>query len=663
MTTAASTNTQRLWCDIETYSEADLKECGVYRYSDDPTFEVMLFGYAYDEDEVKVIDIASGEKIPDYVLDDLYDPEIVKMAHNANFEITCLSRWLGRELPPEQWECTAVRASTLGLPRSLAGVGEALGLPEDEKKMAIGKRLVQYFAKPCAPTKTNGGRRRNLPHHEPEKWALYKDYNAQDVVTERAIYKAMERYPATIQRERELWFLDQRINAGGVMVDQELTQNILDYAERHKQEQEDRAREISGIENPSSLPQIRRWLKDRGHDPESLDKDAVRKLIDDLKGTDPVVVEFLKIRQELGKTSVTKYDAIARAVCSDGRIRGMLQFYGANRTGRWAGRIVQLQNLPQNHLNDLDLARQTVKNNDFDLLELLFESPMDVFSQLIRTALIAGEGKTFVVCDYSAIEARVVAWLAGEDWALNEFRGKGKIYEATAAQMYGVPVEQVTKGSELRKKGKIAVLACGYGGGVGALANMDKRGDIKEEDRQSIINAWRQANPHIVQFWKDSEKAAKQAILHPGSAVKLRNGISFQVIGKVLFVTLPCGRAIAYQNPRLQRDELHTEIMYMGQNQTTQKWEEVGTWGGKIVENIVQSVARDCLGEAMLRLAEAGYKIRAHVHDEVIIEVDEDNAEDDLQNVRRIMRLDGLAWKTDLPLNAEGYITPYYKKD
>lgn len=324
---------------------------------------------------------------------------------------------------------------------------------------------------------------------------------------------------------------------------------------------------------------------------------------------------------------------------------------------------MQLQNLPQNHLKDLDLARQIVREKDFELLEILYESPMDVFSQLVRTALIAEDGKTFVVCDYSAIEARVVAWLAGETWALEEFRGKGKIYEATAAQMYGVPIEQVTKGSEFRKHGKIAVLACGYGGGAGALAKMDKRGDIKEEERQPIIDAWRQANPHIVQFWKTCEVAAKKAILHPGATLKLEHELTFKLIDGVLFVTLPSGRAIAYQRARLKRDEMHTTIVYMGQNQTTQKWEEVSTWGGKIVENIVQSVARDCLGEAMLRLADAGYAIRAHVHDEVIIEVNAGNAESDLQTIRQIMRLDNLSWKGDLPLNAEGYICSYYRKD
>lgn len=650
-----------LFIDIESYSETDLTKCGVFKYVEDPHFEIQLFGFAYGDEPVRVVDLASGEELPSKVKADLTNPQVIKIAHNANFERTCLTKAMGQYMKPEEWYCTAVRAATLGLPRSLAGVGDSLGLSEDEKKMAIGKRLVQYFAKPCAPTKTNGGRRRNLPSHEPDKWALYKQYNAQDVETERTIYYKLEQYPRISKTEHDLWCLDQRINEGGVLVDLELVDNIVDYSELHTTELTEQAKNLTGLDNPSSIPQIKRYLKAKGLDADKIDKDAVKELIK--TDLDPTVKEFLLLRQELGKTSITKYDAIQRAVCEDGRIRGMLQFYGANRTGRWAGRIVQLQNLPQNHLNDLDLARQLAKDNDFEMLSLLYDSLSDVFSQLIRTTLIAGENKTFVVCDYSAIEARVIAWLAGEEWAIETFRGSGKIYEATASQMYNVPIESVKKGSELRKHGKIATLACGYGGGVGALARMDKAGDIPEEKRQPIIDAWRKANPNIVKFWYDTENAMKKAISHPGVLVQMQRGLAYQLIGDVLFATLPSGRKIAYQNAKLRKDGQYTRITYMGQNQTTQKWEEIETYGGRAVENLVQATARDCLGTAMLRLGKAGYQIRAHVHDEVIIETNKDSAENDMATVQELMALKDVEWANGLPLRADGYTTEFYKKD
>lgn len=650
-----------LFVDIETYSEVDLSSCGVYRYSDDPSFEVMLFSYAYDDEPVEVVDIAQGEEIPEIVLLNLTNSAITKVAHNANFERVCLTRWLGRPMLPQQWVCTAVRASMLGLPRSLANVGEVLGLREDDKKLSSGKRLVQYFAKPCAPTKTNGGRRRNLPSHEPEKWEQYKEYNRQDVVTERAIYKLMNDYPKMTDTEKRLWQLDQCINDEGILIDVTLAKHILRYSKKHKEELEQRAIDLSGIANPSSLQQIRVWLSGRGINPDSLDKESVKGLIN--KIVDPDAVEFLKIRLELGKTSVTKYAALARAMCSDRRLRGTLQFYGASHTGRWAGRVFQPQNLPQNKMKDLDLARNIVRKGDFELLEIMYDSPMDVFSQLVRTALITDEGNTFAVADYSAIEARVVAWLAHEEWALKEFRGAGKIYEATAAQMYGVPLEEVTKGSELRKKGKIATLACGYGGGVGALSKMDRNGDIPEHEKQAVINAWRSANPHIVRLWGQAEKAAKDAITHPGVAIKLCRGIVFKMIGSALFIKLPSGRALAYQNARVDRCAFGTTVKYKGQNQTTKKWEDITTYGGRIVENLVQATARDCLGAAMLALADVGYKIRTHIHDEVVVEVAARSAEEDLMQIREIMTLKDVVWAKDLPLTADGYLTPYYKKD
>ena len=667
VTIATSKTMRKLFIDIETYSDVDLTSCGVYKYVDSPHFEINLFGYAYDDDPVTVIDLAQGETLPPEVLADLTNPDVLKLAHNANFERTCMAKYFARPMDPHQWECTAVRASTLGLPRSLADVGEALGLSEDEKKMAIGKRLIQYFAKPCEPTKAKGGRTRNLPRHEPGRWNLYKEYNAQDVATERTIYNKLLRYPATLPEERSLWALDQIMNEGGVLVDTQLVGAIINYAEHHKQEQERRAMALSGIDNPNSLPQIRRWLASRGIEPETLDKEGVAKLIEDLRGRADVadIVEFLSIRQELGKTSVTKYDAMARALCSDNRIRGMLQFYGANRTGRWAGRIVQLQNLPQNHIKDLDGVRNMVKAGDFELIDLLYPSLMDVFSQLIRTAFIARDGRTFAVADYSAIEARVIAWLAGESWRLEVFKTHGKIYEASYSQAFGVPIESVKKGSIERKKGKIMELALGYGGGISALKafGADEMG-LSDDELQHLVDRWRKTSPRITMFWTNAERSAKEAIAHPGVEVKLPSAdIRFKLIGGTLFIKLPSGRAIAYQGARLVKNGQRTEIRYMGQNQKTQKWEEIPTYGGKLVENITQATARDCLGAAMLALHKAGYTPQFHIHDEVVIEVDGATAEGDLERIEKLMQLDGTPWIKGLPLIADGYLTPYYKKD
>lgn len=799
-----------LFCDIETYCEVDLKTCGVFRYADDPSFEVMLFGFAYNDEDVKVIDIASGEKIPDYVLEDLFDAEILKLAHNAQFEITCLSRWLGRELPPEQWYCTAVRAATLGLPRSLEAVGDALGLPEDEKKLKIGKQLIQYFAKPCAPTKTNGGRTRNLPRHEPEKWALYKTYNIGDVATERSIYKRMLAYPDIPEREHRLWEVDQRINAAGTTVDTVLIKNIIEYGAERTEALQEEAKRISGLDNTNSMPQIKRWLRTKGIAVSSFDKDAVRDLSKTV--ADPDVLRFLQIRQELGKTSVAKYDAMQRALCSDGRVRGMLQFYGANRTGRWAGRIVQLQNLPRNELDDIDLPRRIVRSGDFELLELLYDSPMDVFSQLVRTAFIAGAGKMFVVADYSAIEARVIAWIAGEEWRLQAFRDGKDIYCESASQMFGVPVVKNGVNGHLRKKGKVAELACiaegtliqterrglvpieelteldrvfdgeqyvshggvlykgtkevitydglsatadhlvwiegqsgpvpfgcaaesharllrpgdnqndqrrdgkrgnprigeaggssqteelagnqkavrvydilncgpnnrylangalvhncGYQGGIGAMKRMGgEEMGLTDTEMQEIVDNWRAKSPKIVELWSKAERAAKNAILHPGTTQHFAPTCSFQMIGKHLFMTLPSGRRICYNGARVEqsdKNQFKSSIKYMGQDQESGRWGLVETYGGKLVENCIQSVARDCLGEAMIRLDDAGYRPEFHIHDEVVIPVPAENAERDLEKIADIMALEDLPWKTGLPLRADGYVTEYYKKD
>ena len=662
MTSWINPQKRLLFIDIETYSETDLKECGVYRYCEDPAFEVDLLGYAYGEEKVKVLDLLQGEQIPEELLKDLTNPDVIKIAHNANFERTCLTKWLDTDMDPAQWYCTAVRAATLGLPRSLEGVGEALGLAEDEKKMAVGKRLIQYFAKPCAPTKTNGGRRRNLPHHEPEKWKIYKDYNGRDVETERTIFYKMQAFPEVSEEEHRLWELDQRMNAAGVEIDVDLVQAIIGYSEQHSVELQEEAKQISRLENPSSIKQAMLWLRQNGVPVQSFNKDTVADLVKTV--TDPAVLRFLQIRQELGKTSVTKYDAMSRARCEDNKVRGMLQFYGANRTGRWAGRIVQLQNLPQNKLNDLDLARTIVKNKDFELLELLYDSTMDVFSQLIRTAFIAGDGKLFAVADYSAIEARVIAWLGGEECRLDAFKHGQDIYCASASQMFGVPVKKNGINGHLRKKGKVAELACGYQGGIGAMKRMGGEDmGLTDEEMQEIVDNWRAKSPKIVELWATTEKCAKEAILHPGTVQRFSKGLAFKMIGPHLFARLPSGRLLCYNNARIAKGQMRTEIKYMGQNQTTQKWEEVNTYGGKLVENLTQATARDCLGCAMLRLADKNLMPSFHIHDEVVIPISTENAEETLKTIEDIMALDGIPWKEGLPLKADGYLTYYYKKD
>lgn len=667
------TTSRELHIDLETYSEIDIKECGSYRYIDDPSFEILLLAYAFNDEPVRIVDLCQGEKVPKKVLDALVDPQIIKKAHNANFERTCLTKFTSQYMPPEEWKCSAVRASSLGLPRSLEEVGNALGLKEDQKKLKIGKALIQYFCKPCKPTKANGGRTRNMPSDYIERWELFKDYCKRDVETERYIDRALDKYPKTKPAEHALWCLDQRMNELGVLVDMRMVHNILDYNDYHTEDLIEEAREITGLENPSSISKVKDWIKSLGYELTSLTKDTVSTLLKELKSgaiklTNPEavkkIIRFLEIRQELGKTSVSKYDAMNRSVCSDSRIRGMLLFYGANRTGRWAGRIVQLQNLPQNKLSNIDFTRRLVLNGDFDLIELFYKSPMDIFSQLIRTAFIAGEGKTFAVADYSAIEARVIAWLAGETWVQKVFATHGKIYEATAAQMFHVPIEQVTHGSDLRKKGKIAQLACGYQGGVGALTAMDTKGDIPEEEKQGLIDSWRAANPHIVQFWYDTEANAKKAIKNPGSVIMGPRGITLKMIKDTLFIRLPSGRSIAYNQAAIEPSKKGRDsITYMGTNQETKRWERTETYGGKIVENIVQATARDCLGYAMLKLNEAGYTPQFHIHDEVVIEVAKSTCADDLEKIKSIMKLKNVEWVDGLILNAEGYLTDYYMKD
>ena len=666
---------KRLGIDIETYSSRDIKNVGVYAYADAPDFEVMLFAYKEDDDPVKIIDLAQGEELPADILQALFDPHVLKTAYNANFEMTCLTKWLGREMDPAQWSCTSVLALTLGLPGYLAGVAGALHFPEDKQKMKVGKRLIDYFCKPCKPTKANGMRTRNLPpkrqnaeHTElftdfckdGDDWELFKEYCRQDVVVEQEIRDRLERYLPS-PKEHKLWELDQRINNGGILVDMTMVDNAirLDYEIRSAALND--MRRLTGLDNPNSRDQLKPWLEARLDTKiDSLDKQYVE---DTLKRKDlsADIREVLKLKQLVSKTSVKKYEAMKEARCSDGRIHGLLQFYGASRTGRWAGRLVQVHNLPQNHLEDLDTARQVVRDGDLDTLRILYDNPSDVLSQLIRTALVARPGYEFLVADFSAIEARVIAWLAGERWRLETFANGGDIYCASASAMFGVPVEKHGQNSHLRQKGKIAELALGYQGSVGALVSMGAaRMGIPEKELAEIVTKWRSASPKIVKMWWDAESAAKQAIREK-KPVPFRRGTVFSVESGILFIRLPGGRRIAYPSPKLVEDEKgKASITYMGTDQTSKGWCRLETYGGKLVENIVQATARDCLADAMLRLDEAGYKIRMHVHDEVIIEAPA--GKEKLEDITAIMATNS-SWNRGLPLAAAGYVTPYYKKD
>jgi DNA polymerase len=659
MTTQTS-NSKNLHIDIETYSETDLRACGVYKYVEDPAFEILMLAYAYDDEPVEVLDLKQGDEIPEQLLKALVDPAIVKIAHNANFERTCLTKALDFYMDPAQWYCTAVRASTLGLPRSLAAVGKALGLPEETQKEKQGKALIRYFSVPVTPTRTNGGRTRNLPEHAPEKWQLYLDYCKQDVVAEREVGKRMESYPAISAVEQALWNLDQKIVDGGVLINEKMVLNILDYNAKRQASLEQRAKEITKLDNPGSVSQIKAWLKDAyGMEVESLNKKFLKELLQD-KDTPKGLLEFIRIRQELSKTSLSKYDAMARAMCEDNRIRGMLMFYGASRTGRWAGRIVQLQNLPQNKNDNLDLARELVLNYDFEMLELLFKNPTDMLSQMIRTAIIADPEQTFIVADYSAIEARVIAWMADETWRLDVFKTHGKIYEASAAQMFGIPIEQITKDSPYRAKGKVAELALGYQGAVGALKAMGGEAmGLSEKEMRSIVDSWRNANPKIVKLWYNVEEQAKKAIQNPGSVIEGPKGIRYKMIKDILFIKLPSGRNLAYPGAKVNTSD---QIIYMGEDSTTHKWGQVETYGGKLVENLIQATARDCLAWAMLELEKAGYVPKFHVHDEVVISVPKDEREMHQKRIEALMAKEQ-PWQKGLVLTADSYATEYYMKD
>ena len=646
--------------DIETYSSADLSRTGVYRYAEAPDFEILLIGYKFDdEDAVKVIDCTAGDDASEFY-EALYDPAVIKTAFNANFERTCLAKWTGHEMNPDEWRCTMVKALTMGLPGALAGAGAALGLPPDKLKDPQGKALIQYFSKPCKPTKSNGGRTRNLPAHDPEKWKLFIEYNRQDVVTEQEILGKLSEYETT-EEEQKLWSLDQRMNDNGVLLDIDMAKRIVAYDDKRHEELAAEAQELTGLENPNSLSQLKTWLNDKGLPMKSVTKDTIAAALT-LKYIPDDVRRVLEIRTALGKTSVSKYSAMLDAVCEDNRLRGILQFYGANRSGRWAGRIVQTHNLARNSLPDLDLARELAAGGEFDTLQTLFGETAFVFSELIRTTFIPSPGCRFVVSDFSAIEARVISWIAGEDWRLDVFRNGGDIYCATASQMYHCKVVKHGENGELRQKGKVAELACGYQGGVGAMKRMDKDGAIPEEELQSVVDNWRNANPRIVKLWWDYEAAAKAAI-REHRTVRRGKGIEFSYKNGNLFVKLPSGRKICYWGARLKQDDKtgKESIVYMGVNQETKQWGEAETYGGKLVENIVQATARDCLAVAMIRVSELGYKIVMHVHDEMIVDVPREDT-NALEVINKCMS-DPIEWAPGLPLRGDGYETEFYKKD
>lgn len=639
--------------DIETFSDVDLISCGVYKYTDSEKFEILLFAYSVDDGEIQIIDLASGEQIPKCVLDMLTDDSVIKTAFNANFERVCLSRHLGRKLKPEAWRCTAVQAAMLALPLSLESVGAVLGL--DRQKMAEGKELIRYFCSPCKATKSNGGRERNRPEDAPEKWELFKTYCIRDVDVEKQIRAKLHKFPIP-DREQEFYCLDQRINDRGIMVDRELVEQAAACDLLYKETAQKRAYELTGLENPNSVSQLKKWLSKKGLRLDSLAKSTVQELVGETAGE---VREMLKLRLSMSKTSVKKYEAIDRSVCRENRVHGLLQFYGANRTGRWAGRLVQIHNLPQNHIADLELARSLVKEGWYETVELLYDSTPGVLSELIRTAFVAKPGCRFIISDYSAIEARVLAWLAGEQWRLEVFQTHGKIYEASASAMFHVPIEEITKTSPLRQKGKISELALGYGGSVGALASMGAlQMGLEESELPELVSTWRNANPHITKFWWDVDKAAVEAVRDrkPGKVGR----IGFSYASGILFITLPSGRKLSYVKPRIEMNKFGRDgLTYEGIGDS-KKWMRLETYGPKLVENIVQAASRDILAEAMLRLEQAGFEIVCHVHDEVALEVPEGVSSVD--EINEIMAVNP-DWSEGLPLKAAGFESPFYKKD
>lgn len=648
---------RNLSIDIETYSDVDLPKCGVYKYVEGD-FHILLFAYAFDDEDVKIVDLACGEELPQEVLDAIDDPNVIKWAWNAQFERTCISHYLGRVLSPDSWRCSMVHAASLSLPLSLKEAAKALKTGEQKDK--AGENLIRYFSVPCKPTKANGGRTRNLPEHNPEGWQQFKDYCVQDVRTERDIRKRLEVFPM-LEHEWDYYHMDQRINDRGVLIDRQLVEQAIACDLMLSDAMTKKAYELTGLENPNSVSQLKTWLQERGIEVDSLGKKDVAAMITDLDkhSCDQEALDMLKLRLQMAKSSVKKYQAADRCTCADGRARGLFQFSGANRTQRWSGRNIQLQNLPQNHISTLDEARELVKMGCFDMVESIYGNTPDILSQLIRTMLIAKPGHKFIVADFSAIEARVLAWLAGEEWRMEAFKNGEDIYCASASQMFGVPVVKHGVNGELRQKGKVAELACGYGGAAGALISMGALDmGLSEEELPDLIDDWRSSNPKIVQFWWDIEKAAIESIKDHKDRQVGKIDISFS--SNTLWLQLPSGRRLAYVKPKLQPNRFgRISITYEGLGQNN-KWSRIETYSGKLVENITQATARDLLAEAMWRIEKAGFDIVGHVHDEVILEVPEDGVT--VEDVCQIMNQNP-KWADGIVLNSAGYQGSYYFKD
>lgn len=648
---------RNLSIDIETYSDVDLSKCGVYKYVEGD-FHILLFAYAFDDEDVKIVDLACGEELPQEVLDAIDDPNVIKWAWNAQFERTCIGHYLGRVLSPDSWRCSMVHAASLSLPLSLKEAAKALKTGEQKDK--AGENLIRYFSVPCKPTKSNDGRTRNLPEHNPEGWQHFKDYCVQDVRTERDIRKRLEVFPL-MEHEWDYYHMDQRINDRGVLIDKQLVEQAIACDLLLSESMTKKAYELTGLENPNSVSQLKIWLQERGIDVDRLGKKEVAAMITNLDkhSCDQEALDMLKLRLQMAKSSVKKYQAADRCTCADGRARGLFQFSGANRTQRWSGRNIQLQNLPQNHISTLDEARELVKMGCFDMVESIYGNTPDILSQLIRTMLIAKPGCKFIVADFSAIEARVLAWLAGEEWRMEAFKNGEDIYCASASQMFGVPVVKHGINGELRQKGKVAELACGYGGAAGALISMGALDmGLSEEELPDLIDDWRNSNPKIVQFWWDIEKAAIGSIKDHKDRQVGRIGVSFS--SNTLWLQLPSGRRLAYVKPKLQPNRFgRLSITYEGLGQNN-KWSRIETYSGKLVENITQATARDLLAEAMWRIENVGLDIVGHVHDEVILEVEEDGVT--VEDVCQIMNQNP-KWADGIVLNSAGYQGVYYFKD
>ena len=653
--------------DLETYSSVPIAKAGAQKYIQSPDFEILLFAYSLDDGDVQIIDLAQGELLPQWLASALSDPQYIKHAYNASFEWGCLSKFTGT-LPIDQWRCTMFHGLYCGYTAGLDATGKALGLPADKQKLSTGKALIRYFCVPCAPTKTNGGRTRNYPRHDPAKWALFKEYCIGDVTTEMEILHRLENFPVPPELEKQ-WQTDVLINARGVAVDMDMVRGALWIGETTRDQLTEEAVTLSGLDNPNSVKQLMQWLEEElDEELTDLRKDTVSRLLNG-NLTNDTARRMLEIRQELGKTSTKKYNAIEAAVCADGRVRGLLQFYGANRTGRWAGRLVQVQNLPRTYVEPLPLARDLVKRRETASLRALFGSVPDTLSQLIRTSFIAEPGNALVDADFSAIEARVISWLAGESWRLGVFRTHGKIYEASASQMFGVPLERIKKGNPeyaLRQKGKVAELALGYQGSTGALIKMGALDmGLTEAELPDIVNRWRDANKRIRDLWYSMEAAAVQ-VIQTGQPVGLRSLVLAREMDAgnnldFLTIRLPSGRKLYYAHPSLGQNQWgKPSITYMGMDQTTKKWKLIETYGGKLVENCVQAIARDCLAEAIERLEAANYPVVFHVHDEVVVECTAERAS--LDDIAAIMG-QPVSWAPDLPLGADGWVGAFYKKD